>query len=342
MNKFFIYIVITFTAFTSVQAQHPRVCDYVSLKHALKGREIDFMTPAPYTEGFVQTVKHSKEEIRIGVINEYGKEIDSLNIINYKNDTVYIYTENRFFGEELFAEIKTNKGAFRIHSLKDSTLFFKPIEINVHVDEDTYFDPTFAPGIYPEIFEWNGLEKLIKDKTVEHTAEQWCSLTRLILNEYRLTHIDRWVSRIFVGSLKRDAEICKKNGWEIKFPAEYEIVHIYDTISKKDNDDYLCIMYEDENIPPTRYKKGTMSLDLGDFCDYENFFSKNKVVAYLHKEPNECSEIIVKVDHYYRRMAIYDIIGLWYYVKYSDSDGKQYQGWTKLKTPPFILYPTEE
>ena len=207
--------------------------------------------------------------------------------------------------------------------------------------EDTYFDPTFSPGIYPEIFEWNGLEKLIKDKTVEHTADKWCYLTRLILNEYRLTHIDRWVSRIFMGSLKRDTEIYKKNGWEIKFPAEYEIVHIYDTISKKDNDDYLCIMHEDENIPPIRYKKGTRSLNLGDFCDYENFFSENNVVGYLYKEPNECSEIIVKVDHYYE-MAIYDIIGLWYYVKYSDSDGKQYQGWTKLKTPPFIFYPTEE
>ena len=65
MNKFFIYIVITFTAFTSVQAQYPRVCDYVSLKHALKGREIDFMSPGPYTEGFVQTVKHSQEEIML-------------------------------------------------------------------------------------------------------------------------------------------------------------------------------------------------------------------------------------------------------------------------------------
>lgn len=341
MKRTIVFFSMLLTAFISINAQHPRVCDYVSLKHALKGREIDFMTPGPYTEGVVQTVKHSKKEIRIGVINEYGKEIDSLNIINYKNDTVYIYTEDSLV-EELFAEIKTNKGAFRIHSLKDSTLFFKPIEINVHVDEDTYFDPTFSPGIYPEIFEWNGLEKLIKDKAVEHTAEKWCSLTRLILNEYRLTHIDRWVSRIFIGSLKRDAEICKKNGWEIKFPAEYEIVHIYDTISKKDNDDYLCIMYEDENIPPTRFKKGTSSFNLAEFCDFENFSSKNKVVGYLYKEPNECSEIIVKVDHYYRRMAIYDIIGLWYYVKYSDSDGKQYQGWTKLKTPPFILYPTEE
>ena len=340
MKRIIVFFSMLLTAFISINAQHPRVCDYVSLKHALKGREIDFMTPGPYTDGVVQTVKHSKEEIRIGVINEYGKEIDSLNIINYKNDTVYIYTENSLV-EELFAEIKTNKGAFRIHSLKDSTLFFKPIEINVHVDEDTYFDPTFSPGIYPEIFEWNGLEKLIKDKAGEHTADKWCTLTRLILNEYRLTHIDRWVSRIFMGSLKRDAEIYKKNGWEIKFPAEYEIVHIYDTISKKDNDDYLCIMYEDENIPPTRFKKGTSSFNLGEFCDYENFFSKNKVVGYLYKEPNECSEIIVKVDHYYR-MAIYDIIGLWYYVKYSDSDGKQYQGWTKLKTPPFILYPTEE
>ena len=339
MKKLFT-LLIAFLYTAILFAQHPRVCDYVSLKHALKGREIDFMSPGPYTEGFVQTVKHSKEEIRIGVINEYGKEIDSLNIINYKNDTVYIYTENSLV-EELFAEIKTNKGAFRIHSLKDSTLFFKPIEINVHVDEDTYFDPTFAPGIYPEIFEWNGLEKLIKDKTVKHTADKWCYLTRLILNEYRLTHIDRWVSRIFVGSLKRDAEICKKNGWEIKFPAEYEIVHIYDTISKKDNDDYICIMYEDENIPPTRFKKGTRSFNLAEFCDFENFSSKNKVVGFLHKEPNECSEIIVKVDHSYE-MAIYDIIGLWYYVKYSDSDGKQYQGWTKLKTPPFILYPTEE
>lgn len=103
---------VLLTAFISINAQHPRVCDYVSLKHALKGREIDFMTPGPYTEGVVQTVEHSKEEIRIGVINEYGKEIDSLNIINYKNDTVYIYTEDSLV-EELFAEIKTT----RVHSV---------------------------------------------------------------------------------------------------------------------------------------------------------------------------------------------------------------------------------
>ena len=186
MKRIIVFFSMLLTAFISINAQHPRVCDYVSLKHALKGREIDFMTPAPYTEEFVQTVKHSKKEIRIGVINEYGKEIDSLNIINYKNDTVYIYTENRFFGEELFAEIKTNKGAFRIHSLKDSTLFFKPIEINVHVDEDTYFDPTFAPGIYPEIFEWNGLEKLIKDKTVTIPTDRFKPLRYIAIELHAL------------------------------------------------------------------------------------------------------------------------------------------------------------
>ena len=30
---------------------------------------------------------------KIKVIEKYGKSIDSLNIINYKNDTVYIYHE---------------------------------------------------------------------------------------------------------------------------------------------------------------------------------------------------------------------------------------------------------
>ena len=74
MKKLFT-LLIAFLYTAILFAQHPRVCDYVSLKHALKGREIDFMSPGPYTEGFVQTVKHSKKEIRIGVINEYGNTV---------------------------------------------------------------------------------------------------------------------------------------------------------------------------------------------------------------------------------------------------------------------------
>ena len=75
MKRIIVFFSMLLTAFISINAQHPRVCDYVSLKHALKGREIDFMTPGPYKEGFVQTVKHSKKEIRIGVINEYGNTV---------------------------------------------------------------------------------------------------------------------------------------------------------------------------------------------------------------------------------------------------------------------------
>ena len=94
MNKFFIYIIITFTAFTSVQAQHPRVCDYVSLKHALKGREFEVITARP-TDKAIELL-HTKEEIRIPTIGEFGKEIDSLDIIDYNGDTVYIYRRSIF------------------------------------------------------------------------------------------------------------------------------------------------------------------------------------------------------------------------------------------------------
>ena len=91
MNRFFINLIIIITAFTNIQAQHPRVCDYVSLKHALKNREFEVMRSGPYQKD-TMVVEHTKEEIRIGAINEYGKTIDSLNIINKRNCNTKIET----------------------------------------------------------------------------------------------------------------------------------------------------------------------------------------------------------------------------------------------------------
>ena len=332
MKKLKISLIIIVTAFTNIQAQHPRVCDYVSLKHALKGLECEVMKPGPYYNGDTVVVEHSKEEIRIGVINKYGKAIDSLNIINYKNDTVYIYSEYDIRGKHI-TEIKTHKGAFRIRTQTNPELFFEPLEMP-DIDKQELND-AIPESIYPDIFEWDGLEKLIKDSSTKHTADVWCTLTRLILNEYKLMHVDRWESRIFMGSLKRNIALCKKYGRKIDLPSEFEVIHVYDTISKKNNDEYISIMYEDENTPLQWVKKGSEAIILINDED-----SINKEKYYLYKEPDTKSKKIYKVKEL-DALIIYDTVGLWYYVKVIDKKGKEHNGWVKLKKEPGCFYNAE-
>lgn len=331
MKRIITCIAILITAFAQTQAQHPRVCDYVSLKHALKGLECEVMKPGPYYNRDTVVVEHSKEEIRIWEINEYGKAIDSLNIINYKNDTVYIYSEEGWY-EDYFNEIKTNKGAFRIRTQTNPELFFEPLKMPDVAKQELHY--TIQASIYPNIFEWDGLERLIKDSSTKHTADVWCTLTRLILNEYKLMHVDRWQSRIFIGSLKRDIAFGKKYGGKIDPPSEYEVIHVYDTISKKNNDEYFSIMYEDENIPLRWVKKGSEAIILND----EDSINKEKY--YLYEEPDTKSKKIYKVKER-DALIIYDTVGLWYYVKVIDKKGKEHNGWVKLKKEPVYFYNAE-
>ena len=77
MKRIITCIAILITAFAQTQAQHPRVCDYVSLKHALKGREFENVGPDIFNFGYGgMEIIHTKEEIRIETINQYGEEID--------------------------------------------------------------------------------------------------------------------------------------------------------------------------------------------------------------------------------------------------------------------------
>ena len=332
MKKLIISLIIIITAFANMWAQHPRVCDYISLKHALKGKEFEVMRSGPYKKD-TMVVEHTKEEISIGVINTYGRAIDSLNIINYKNDTVYIYGEYGIDEEDYFDEIKTSKGAFRIYSHANQELSFEPLEM-LDITKQELHD-TIPASIYPDIFEWGGLERLIKDSSTKHTADVWCTLTRLILNEYKLTHIDRWESRIFIGSLKLHIALCKKYGRKIDVPSELNVVHVYDTISKKNNDKYCAIMYEDESILCSWVKKGSEAIILINDED-----SVDKEKYYLHEEPDTKSKKIYKVKEL-DALIIFDIIGLWYYVKVIDKKGKVHNGWIKLKKVPTCFYNAE-
>lgn len=75
-------IILILTSFLStlvtLSAQEPRVCDYVSLKHALKGKECEVVKTASYyyNEDTV-LVEHTKEEIGTEVLNGHGKAISA-------------------------------------------------------------------------------------------------------------------------------------------------------------------------------------------------------------------------------------------------------------------------
>ena len=109
MKRIIVFFSVLLTAFISINAQHPRVCDYVSLKHALKGREFEVITASSIDKGI--ELLHTKEEIRIPTIGEFGKEIDSLDIIDYNGDTVYIYRRLMLgWNEDVSIDIKSKKG----------------------------------------------------------------------------------------------------------------------------------------------------------------------------------------------------------------------------------------
>ena len=319
MNKFFIYIIITFTAFTSVQAQHPRVCDYVSLKHALKGREFEVITARPIDKAI--ELLHTKEEIRIPTIGEFGKEIDSLDIIDYNGDTVYIYRRLMLgWNEDVSIDIKSKKGAYRINK-DERNVLFEQFEIEDKGKEECDSTPDYAPSIYPDLFEWDGMEKLLKDRYMALLGQAREELTKLIFDKYRLVHVDKISFSPLTFSIKKVDEMYKRSGFKKELKLENTLIHVYDTISKKNNDEYISIMHEDENIPPTWFKKGSLAIHLWDYEEKKKFF--------IYKEPDTESPKVYKFKE--GILIIYDIIGNWYYVKTTDQKGKEHYGWIKIE-----------
>lgn len=323
MNKHIISLIIIITAFTKVQAQDSRVCDYVSLKHALKGRECEVVTAEPAYNGV--ELLHTKKEIRIPTIGQFGKEIDSLDIIDYNGDTVYVYRKVRLdWDKEVLREIKSKKGAYRIY--KDGkNISFEQFEIEDKDKEEFNGDPNYLPSIYPDLFEWKGIEKLLKDREMALTGEEYEELTRLIFDNYKLVYVDKWFFRPLGFSHKRLHEIYKRSGAKTNLALEITPVHVYDTISKKNNDEYITIMFEDENIPPNWFKKGTWAIEI---CGYE----KNQKF-FIYKEPDTKSQKVYKFKE--GVLIIYDIIGYWYYVKVIDKKEKEYYGWIKIDKDTF-------
>ena len=92
-------------------------------------------------------------------------------------------------------------------------------------------------------------------------------------------------------------------------------------------------MFEDENRLPERIKKGSGAI----YLDYEVYpYLETNNINYLYEEPNIRSRKIYNLEK--EVLIIYDIVGLWYYVKTTHPDKKECFGWIKLqKVPAYIL-----
>ena len=229
MKRIITCIAILINAFAQTQAQHPRVCDYVSLKHALKGLECEVIIA---TVGYNNSAKilHTKKEIKIPTIGQFGKEIDSLDIIDYNGDTVYIYRRLMIgWNEDRSIDIKSKKGAYRINK-DERNVLFEQFEIEDKGKEECDSTPDYAPSIYPDLFEWDGMEKLLKDRYMALLGQAREELTKLIFDKYRLVHVDKWLfSPLFIPQ-KRIREIHERAGLKTKIPLEITLVHVYDTL----------------------------------------------------------------------------------------------------------------
>lgn len=326
MKVIHILLFVTLSAMLMpAMAQHPRVCDYVSLKHALKGKEYNVNTLVPDYGGLLE-IKHEKEELRIEAISKFGKEIDSLNLINYKNDTVFILltrdlTTNliEYLGKTSAIGLKSSKGTYTIYNRNSKKFILEKLNLENYITViGENYDPSAYPNVFPMIFAWNGIEGLLKDIGFSYILEY--NLTRLIFKDYKMIHIDRWHFGIPCISHKLHYEVRKKYGLRTENTIlENKIVHTYDTISKKDNDKYFGIMQEDENELIVWRKKGTSG-----FHTYET----DNLDKILYKEPDKNSEQLLKFEEY-DDLIIYDAIGFWYYVWVKDDKGREHWGWIK-------------
>ena len=324
MKGIHILLFVTLSAMLMpAMAQHPRVCDYVSLKHALKGKEYNVNTLVPDDGGLLE-IKHEKEELRIEAISKFGKEIDSLNLIKYKNDTVFILLLKHFATTENIT-LKSLKGAYNIYDRSSKKFILEKIDIGEPYNSEEQFKEMIdsaqfiGPNVFPMIFAWNGIEGLLKDISFLDSEDNYI-LTRLIFKDYKMIHIDRWHFGIPFFSHKVFYEIRKKYGLRTDNTIlENKIVHTYDTISKKDNDKYFGIMQEDENELIVWRKKG-----ITGFHTYET----DNLDKILYKEPDKNSEQLLKFEEY-DDLIIYDAIGFWYYVWVKDDKGREHWGWIK-------------
>ena len=231
MKRIITCIAILITAFAQTQAQHPRVCDYISLKRALKGMECEVITAEFTNKENILELVHTKEEIRISKIEQFGKDVDSLDIIDYKNDTVYIYRKVCLLGYTETIELKSSKGAYRVY--EDYKKIFEQFEIDDNDEEEWSNDPNYCPSIYPDLFEWNGIEKLLKERSMAGGGEEFEELYRLILKDCKLIHADKWFFRPLLFPLKWICETHERHGYKKNIPSEMTLVHVYDTESKK-------------------------------------------------------------------------------------------------------------
>ena len=231
MKRFITCIAILLSVFVQIHAQRSTVCDHVSLRHALKGMKCKVITAGFTNKADCIELVHTREKIRIPQIEKLGKDIDSLDIIDYKNDTVYIYRKVCLLGFTETIELKSNKGAYRVYEGYEKT--FEQLEIEANNEEEWNNDPNYCPSIYPDLFEWNGIEKLLKERGMAVGGEEFEELYRIIFKDYKLVHVDKWFFRPLGFQLKRIREMCERAGYKTRVPSEMTLVHVYDTKCKR-------------------------------------------------------------------------------------------------------------
>lgn len=231
MKKLIISLIIFIKAFAQVQAQYPNVCDYISLKHAMKDMECEVIIVEFTDKESIRELVHTKEKICIPQIEKFGKDIDSLDIIDYKNDTVYIYRKVCLLGYTETIELKSSKGAYRIY--KGYEKIFEQFKIDDNDEEEWNNDPNYCPSIYPDLFEWNGIEKLLKERSMAVGGEEFEELYRFIFKDCKLIHVDKWFFRPLLFPLKWIHETHERLGYKNNIPLEMTLVHVYDTKCKR-------------------------------------------------------------------------------------------------------------
>ena len=153
------------------------------------------VTNITYQEGKFSTIKRGiikgeelKQHARSinDLIRQIEHLIDDIQLINYKEDTLYVLSEYYLPNASVSMTIKTQKGAFDIVYSIDGEYSIRPIEDSYIDIPKSMIESDYL--LYKSIFTWDIdlLIKLIKSSGGLLGGEYSMSATRIILKDYQV------------------------------------------------------------------------------------------------------------------------------------------------------------
>lgn len=159
-------------------------CVY-DIQRAIRDRTYNVTSFRPSDKTILNYTYNAILNTFLPISKKEGKAIDQMKIIDYSNDTLYIFEESlemEDFRSRLYVKSKTGLLEI-INSIGE---VFRKIE-KIHNLEQRVLDRKY----YDCVFEWGDLLTFLR-KNWSTKNRAYAELTRIIIKDYKIKHIDKW------------------------------------------------------------------------------------------------------------------------------------------------------